>query len=175
MKKLSILILILLPDLLLIRVAESQTKAGIGFVYGTGINRPGLQANLYYSLQSFSGIELGWELTYYFPDVNRYRFVGQPYRDKSFLYTFDVNAHYIFSKEDSFKWYAIGGFNLALHQSRNISPDGYANKATLHGGLNAGIGIDFPVLFLRPFFEGKYVFSDLGQFVIGGGFRVKLN
>ncbi len=172
-KLLSALILFFLNATLCL-TTSGQTKAGIGIFYGTDINEPGLQANLYYSLHSFPDIDLGWEIMYYLPNVNRYYFVGQAYRDKSFLYTFDVNAHYIFSKEESTRWYAIGGFNLALVQSRNLSPSGDASKATLHGGINSGIGIEFPFFITRFFIEGKYIFSDLGQFVIGVGFRVKL-
>lgn len=172
-KMLAPLILIFLNTTFCL-TSSGQNKAGGGLYYGTEFNRPGLQTNLYYTLHSFPDIELGWELMYYFPDVNRYSFVGQSYRDKSFLYTFDVNAHYIFSKEQSTHWYAIGGFNLSLLQSRNLSPDGNANKTTLHSGLNGGIGVEFPVLFTLFFMEGKYIFSDFGQFVIGGGFRVKI-
>ena len=174
MQKLLSALILFFFNVTLCLPAFSQTKAGIGIFYGTDISKPGIQANIYYSLHSFPDIELGWELMYYLPDVNRYSFVGQAYRDKSILYTFDVNAHYIFSKEKNTRWYAIGGFNLTLQQTRNLSPSGDADNATLHGGINSGIGVEFPVLFTRFFIEGKYIFSDLGQFVFGGGFQIKL-
>src|SRR5699024_2156965 len=98
-------------------------------------------------------------------NVNIY-FPDNAYYDGYFAV--NLNGHYLFFDKPTYDFYGLAGINIA---SGKHNPLHHHETAV---GLNLGIGAEYHLSVFSVLGEFKYAISRLGQFVIGGGFRVPI-
>ncbi|MBT33598.1 MAG: hypothetical protein CMO01_28365 [Thalassobius sp.] len=156
------------------QIAFAQEKgavtAGGGFVYGSSLEKLGIGlTGQYYFTDNLAG-EVG--LNFFFPD--KYR--TNNYEAKYSVWTINLNVNYYFNTQsDVVKPYVLGGLNFANIKSKvSRNSESYSDTHT-EVGINLGGGLDFTISDkVTPFFNMKYVVSDLDQLVIGAGVRFNL-
>jgi outer membrane protein X len=168
------LCLAIMAGLAFTNAAQAQDKtAGLGLVYGTGIESAGIQLNGQYFLTE------NWAITPSFV----FFFPKEAFRDyKMKWYDVNLNASYYFDLEnETIRPYATAGINIALVSVPTYDFDFWTgssgdvkNETYSEVGLGLGGGADFMVTeSLIPFGELRYSLSGYDQLSIVGGVRFK--
>ncbi|WP_225037052.1 outer membrane beta-barrel protein [Winogradskyella sp. SM1960] len=148
--------------------AQSETKIGAFFAYGTEIENIGIGANaefpiadkltispsfIYYLPKDESGIKINW-------------------------FEINANANYYFLDEDSIGVYGFAGLNYSSIKVKYDDAFGFLGDFSSSDGrlgLNLGAGANFDIgSNITPFAELKYVIIDGGQLVIAAGVKFNL-
>ena len=160
MKKL-LSISILLFSLTLLSHTNSyaqHNKLGAGIVYGEAAESAGIQATGVFRVSQ--QIEFAPDVTIYFPDDED--------TGLDSFWAVNLNGHYIFTMEDEYHLYGLGGLNIA-------SIDPVIGDSDSELGINLGVGGEYHLENFSLYSELKYVIGDLDQVVLGVGARFPLN
>lgn len=141
--------------------SEAQIKAGVGAVYGTGINNLGLSINGKYQ------IDESWSAAPAFT-----LFLPKTYLNWSIL---DLDANYQLPMIETIKGlYAIGGLNLTFYKIKynydfGLFDDGLNNSSTgSDAGINLGVGMNLPI-------SEKFDVVPEFRFTLGGASFLRLS
>lgn len=139
--------------------AYGNIQIGVGLIYGSEIEQPGLRVDGTYRINE--DIRAEADLGFYLPDDAGNADIN--------WFEFNINGNYIFANdpEKGFIAYALGGLNYTRVSvsSGNFSTD---NGEV---GLNLGAGAEYGLDFANLFGEFKYVLGDYDQLNIGVGLR----
>ncbi len=154
-----------------------EILVGGGLVYGSDINRPGIQAHGYYAFgnKPLPGLRVGGDIDIFLPKhTNDGGDVGTVTES---WWDINLNAAYVFfsPQNQPFNVYGLAGFNFAnvgatFHPDPGV-PDRDLGGHTTYLGLNLGAGAEYTLPFAAAFAEMKYVVSTANQLVITAGLR----
>lgn len=146
-----------------------DNAAGVDIAYGTDVNMVGIA--LKYQHYFSDNLRIQPSFTYYFE------------KDKSNMYSLDLDAHYLFNFAEKHNVYPIFGFTLLdvhwkdfCEGKTNSEGDlKYDSHNHLRFGVNVGAGYQFDITDdFSVNLNAKYqIVSTHGQFVIGVGCAVK--
>lgn len=144
---------------------EGDASIGGGIIYGSEIEKLGLQLMYYYFMTT--SIALGGDVSFFFPEKTE--FVGSSFTQT--LITLNVMAHYVLYTSVIMRAYALAGLNYALFRfkSEGTGFDGSDTSSEL--GLNLGGGIEYALASGFLFLELKYILSEFDQLVLAIGYR----
>ncbi|MEM8489120.1 MAG: hypothetical protein AAF564_26475 [Bacteroidota bacterium] len=144
---------------------EGESSIGGGLVYGSEIEKLGLQLMYYYFMTT--SIALGGDVSFFFPEKTE--FIGSSFTQT--LITLNVVAHYVFYTSVIMRAYGLAGLNYALFRfkSEGTGFDGSDTSSEL--GLNIGGGIEYALATGFLFLELKYILSEFDQLVLAIGYR----
>lgn len=144
---------------------EGDQSIGGGVIYGSEIEKLGLQLMYYYFMTT--SIALGGDVSFFFPEKTE--FVGSSFTQT--LITLNVMAHYVLYTSVIMRAYALAGLNYALFRfkSEGTGFDGSDTSSEL--GLNLGGGIEYALASGFLFLELKYIISEFDQLVLAIGYR----
>lgn len=146
---------------------SGDIEVGVGLVYGSEIEQPGITADGYYTINEQFRAGLG--LTYFFPN-------DFPGGDVTW-FAIDLNGNYIFHNEDKLMAYGLAGINI-INASVDFDADGTdGSTSDSEMGLNIGAGIEYTLDFADLFGEIKYggLGGDADQLAISAGLRFPIN
>lgn len=141
---------------------DNNFLAGIGVAYGSDISSIGFSAKGVYLIND--QWEAGASFTYFLPKTT----LGFDLN----WYSFDVDAHYVFSSENKTTFYGLGGINVLMVSTPSYSFGGYSTPSgsDTNFGLNLGAGTRYGLSdSLSLVGEAKYTIASGGYFQIGAG------
>ncbi len=145
---------------------HAQFNGGVGLLYGTQIDQPGIQVNGYYALPAVDKLSVGGDLSFYFPHKTGVV--------KNSMWELNINGHYSFYNQSKADVYGLAGLNITGWKSK-YNGNQYYNGGSVSGskgGLNIGGGAQAGVGFGKIFGEVKYVISDYDHVVFTAGVRL---
>lgn len=149
-------------------VAPASPAAGAAIVYGTELERLGLQLGAVFPAdQILPKLRFAADLALYLPRSE----TGA----SSQFFELDANAHYLFFRQalpQVFQAYGVAGLNFAIARTTIDALDSSDTATEL--GINVGVGAELGLGFGSAFVEFKYVLSDADQGVLGAGLRIPL-
>ncbi len=140
--------------------SPAQTIGG-GLIYGSEIEKLGLQLTYFYFLTA--AIAIGGDFSFFFPQ----EFFGIT---NTFM-TVNVLAHYIFYNSLAFRTYVIAGLLLAIERVKFSSDFGSGNESFTEIGFNLGAGIEYALATGFLYLEVMYSRAFFGQVVLALGYR----
>ncbi|MDR9418458.1 outer membrane protein [Gracilimonas sp.] len=150
-------------------------KAGVGLMYGTEIEQPGIRVDGVYQINE--EIRAVADFGFYLPDETESSGGGVTSTTTSTYWELNLNGNYIFSSdtESGMTAYALAGLNyLNFNVDSEASGGGFTGSTSFSDsevGLNVGAGIEYALDFGDLFGEAKYVIGDFDQLNIGAGLR----
>ncbi len=144
---------------------EGESSIGGGLVYGSEIEKLGLQLMYYYFMTAT--IALGGDITFFFPEKTEFF-------DSSItqtLITLNVMAHYVLYTSVIMRAYALAGLNYALFRFKSEGTGFDMSDSSSEIGLNLGGGIEYALATGFLFLELKYILSEFDQLVLAVGYR----
>lgn len=167
MKKITTLLFTALFAFLAYSTAEAQfTDVGVGLMYGTEIEQPGLRVDGVYQInEDFRAVA---DLGFYLPDETEF-FGGSV---TTTWWELNLNGNYVFhtDAESGLKAYALAGLNYLNFKVES----GGQSESDNEVGLNIGAGGEYTMGFGNLFAELKFVLGDADQLNIGAGVRFPL-
>jgi opacity protein-like surface antigen len=145
---------------------DEQTFGG-GLVYGSELEKLGIQLNYYYFLTAL--LAVGGDFTLFFPESEEAGGV----KSTATWMAFNINAHYILFTAIAMRAYVLAGLNFALFRFK-VSGGGFSvSDSTSEIGLNLGGGIEYALAVGFLFAELKYIIGEFDQLVIAAGYRYR--
>lgn len=133
---------------------EGSFLLGPGMAVDLDIGEYAIGVNSYYSITD--DIRAGAELMYYLEGT-----------DGLSLYDINLNGHYLFTSEDNFRIYGLGGLN-----NFTVNVDGVGSSSDL--GINLGGGFEYLTGSAVLFAEPKIVAGDGTRLNLAAGVRFEL-
>ena len=146
----------------------AQISAGGGIAYGTEQETIGFNLRGQYNINE--NIDVIGGLTFFLPKtISQPTFFGT-IKNKTSLWTFDIDGHYNFPINDKFSFYPLAGINIS---GASVEVNGTKTSKT-EIGLNIGVGASYEINDkLEGFFETKYTIGNFDQAVITVGVLYK--
>lgn len=141
---------------------HGTTKLGLGVVYGSEVESPGIQANATFRISP--RIAIAPDFSFYFADDEE----DSPAYIENF-WAANLNGHLMFATDPDYHIYGIGGLNVTTLEYSST------DESESELGLNLGLGGELHLSGFSLFSEVKYVVSDFDQVVLGAGVRFPLN
>lgn len=144
---------------------EGEQLIGGGLIYGSEIEKLGLQLSYFYFMTT--AIALGGDISFFFPEKTSFI-------DSSFtqtLFTLNVVAHYVVFTTLIFRAYVLAGLNYAVFRFKSEGEFISGSSSSSELGLNLGGGIEYALATGFLFLELKYILSDFDQLVLAIGYR----
>ncbi|MEX0724466.1 MAG: outer membrane beta-barrel protein [Gracilimonas sp.] len=168
MRKLITSILVAIFSVIAVQTAQAQfTNIGVGLMYGTEIEQPGLRVDGVYQInEEFRAVA---DLGIFLPD--KYDTGGGNTTTASW-WELNFNGNYLFHNdaETGVKAYALAGLNYLNYKVESEGQFG-GEFSDSEVGLNIGAGAEYAMDFGDLFGELKYVLGDFDQLNIGVGVR----
>lgn len=145
-----------------VQAQDSKVLAGVAAVYGSEIGSLGVSAKGVYLIND--QWEAAASFTYFLPkktfgfDLN--------------WYSFDVDAHYVFSLKEEVTFYGLGGLNALMVSTSGFNIEGFSapSSSQTNFGLNLGAGTRYGLSKSMTLVgEAKYTIASGGFFQIGAG------
>jgi|AntRauTorckE6833_2_1112554.scaffolds.fasta_scaffold00035_4 opacity protein-like surface antigen len=169
MRKLITSILVAMFSVVAVQTAQAQfTKVGVGLMYGTEIEQPGLRVDGVYQInEEFRAVA---DLGFYLPDKSDF---GGGNTVTVTWWELNLNGNYIFhtDAESGLNAYALAGLNFLNFKVESEGQFGSGSSSDSEVGLNIGAGAEYALDFGDLFGELKYVIGDADQLNIGVGVR----
>lgn len=156
--------------------AAQQLLVGGGLTYAD-LNPlgAGIQVGAYTPLPAAPGVELGGDLTYYFParetSGSGYGFGAE---ERLGMVALNGNGRFLFALSESASGYALGGVNISRVAFKASYAGQSHSRSHTETGLNVGGGLELWTTGGALYIEGKMVTGDLDRMVLSGGFRLQL-
>lgn len=144
---------------------EGEQSIGGGIIYGSEIEKLGLQLMYYYFMTT--SIALGGDISFFFPEKTE--FIGSSFTQT--LITLNVVAHYVLYTSVIMRAYALAGLNYALFRFKSEGEGFSGSDSSSELGLNIGGGIEYALASGFLFLELKYILSEFDQLVLAVGYR----
>lgn len=172
MKKTTTLLFAALFAIVGYNTANAQfTDIGVGLMYGTEIEQPGLRVDGVYQInEEFRAVA---DLGFFLPDETDF---GGGNTITVSWWELNLNGNYIFhtDEESGIEAYALGGLNFLNVKVESDGQFGSGSNSDSEVGLNIGAGGEYAMGFGKLFAELKYVLGDADQLNIGAGVRFSL-
>ncbi|MFK7846426.1 MAG: outer membrane beta-barrel protein [Rhodothermales bacterium] len=144
---------------------EGEQLIGGGLIYGSEIEKLGLQLSYFYFMTT--AIALGGDISFFFPEKTE--FVDSSFTQT--LFTLNVMAHYVVFTTLIFRAYVLAGLNYAVFRFKSEGEFISGSSSSSEIGLNLGGGIEYALAAGFLFLELKYILSDFDQLVLAVGYR----
>ena len=143
------------------RMDSPEQTIGGGLIYGTEIEKLGLQLTYFYLLTAT--IAIGGDFSFFFPQ--EYGGITNTFM------AVNVLAHYIFYKSLAFRAYVLAGLLLAIERVKFSSDFGSGNESFTEIGFNVGAGVEYALATGFLYLELMYSRAFFGQVVLALGYR----
>jgi|AntDeeMinimDraft_6_1070357.scaffolds.fasta_scaffold15362_1 hypothetical protein len=135
---------------------HGPTKLGAGLMYGEAPDAVGINVNATFRVSP--QIAIAPDISIYFPEDEELPFLDS-------FWAINLNGHYIFTAENEYHIYGLGGLNLATAEP-SVPGDSESEL-----GINLGVGGEYHLENFSLYSELKYVVGEFDQVVIGVGAR----
>ena len=169
MKKLITTSFLIVFSVLAFQNSQAQfVKAGVGLMFGTEIEQPGLRVDGVYQIND--EIRAVADFGFYLQDETEF---GQGNTTTVTWWELNLNGNYMLTsnEETGFQAYGLAGLNYLNVNVETDSQFGNVSASDSEVGLNVGAGLEYAIGFGDLFAEAKYVLGSADQLNIGGGVR----